>query len=92
MTKIHLCAKLYAKGLTMKQVADRTNLSKAFVQRALQQVSVDTYYRQLISQCVKDLRSGIVCYCFTDEQLKDIKRLYPTLNHTYNGVGYTLYP
>jgi len=76
----------------MKQVASELSIPKSSVQRALEGASVNTYYRQLISQCVIDLKRGEKAYCFTLDQLNDIKRLYPDLQAKPNGVGYTLTP
>lgn len=83
---------LRAKGYTIKEIARLTNASIATVQRSLEDYHIVDYSKDLVSQCVQDLKIGAVCYCFNLAQLYSIAKAFKHFTYTYNGVGYTLTP
>ena len=47
------------------------------------------YYRQMINDCVRDIRAGLTTYVYNENNLKTILRFEPNINVVYqDGVFY----
>ena len=85
------CLKLHYKNLTISEIAAKLNLSASAVCRVVPKRERN-YYDNLILETCYDLKRGEICYCFTKEQLADIRARFPHFTAEPNGVGYTLLP
>jgi len=89
----HQCLALYSQGLTMKEVAKRLGTSTSTVFKRLKKAPTkDNYHIDLVRQTVLGLKKGEVCYCFNEEQLRDIKNGFEYFTVEIEQSVYVLTP